>query len=134
MDIARRIDERAEENFDLHRALVNPALARVLHIISYDNLYARADGATLYDRGRRRYLDFLGGFGIYQLGRSHPEVKRALHELIDLDRPNLIQMDCPLLAGLLAERLTERAQRDYPGLDTVFSTNWRWGRGWRRSR
>jgi ornithine--oxo-acid transaminase len=32
-------------------------------------------------------------------------------------------MDCPLLASLLAERLTERAGRAYPGLDAVVFTN-----------
>jgi len=123
MDIARLIEQRQGEQIDLHRSHVNPALARVLQIIDYDVDYTRAEGAYLYDREDNRYLDLLAGYGVYQLGRSHPTVKAALHQLIDLDRPNLIQMDCPLLAGLLAERLAERAQQAYPGLDAVFFTN-----------
>jgi len=32
-------------------------------------------------------------------------------------------MDCPILAGLLAERLAGMARQAYPGLDAVFFTN-----------
>ncbi len=123
MEIAKLIEERLGEQIELHKRHVNPALARVLQIIDYDVAYTRGEGAYLYDDGGNRYLDFLSGYGVYQVGRSHPVLKETLHQLLDLDRPNLIQMDCPLLAGLLAERLTERAQRSYPGLDAVFFTN-----------
>ncbi len=123
MELAQLIAERAPETYELHRRYINPLFARVLEIIGYDKVYTRGEGAYLYDLEGNRYLDFLGGYGVYHLGRSHPEVKRALHELLELDRPNLIQMDCPLLAGLLAERLVERARASFPGLDAVFFTN-----------
>jgi ornithine--oxo-acid transaminase len=123
MDIARLIEERQGQQIELHRKHVNPALAKVLQVIDYDVAYTRGEGAYLYDGEGTRYLDLLGGYGVYQLGRSHPVLKQTLHDLLDLDRPNLIQMDTPLLAGLLAERLTERARRAYPGLDAVFFTN-----------
>ena len=123
MNIAKLIEDRLGEQIELHKRHVNPALARVLQIIDYDVSYVRGEGAYLYDKDENRYLDFLAGYGVYQLGRSHPVLKKTLHDLLDLDRPNLIQMDCPLLAGLLAERLTERAQQAYPGLDAVFFTN-----------
>jgi acetylornithine/succinyldiaminopimelate/putrescine aminotransferase len=123
MDIKALIAARSGEHIELHKQHINPALARVLQIIGYDVAYTRGEGPYLYDGEGNRYLDFLGGYGVYQLGRSHPLLKRVLHDLVDEDRPNLIQMDCPLLAGLLAERLTERARRSYPGLDAVFFTN-----------
>jgi len=123
MDIKALIEERLGDHIELHKAHVNPALARVLQIIGYDVAYTRGEGAYLYDRSGSRYLDFLGGYGVYQLGRSHPELKRVLCDLLAEDRPNLIQMDCPLLAGLLAERLTQRAREGYPGLEAVFFTN-----------
>jgi len=123
MEIAKLIDDRLGEQIELHKRHVNPALARVLQIIDYDVNYVRGEGAYLYDEDGNRYLDFLAGYGVYQLGRSHPVLKKTLHDLLDLDRPNLIQMDCPLLAGLLAERMVERAGRAYPGLDAVFFTN-----------
>ena len=123
MDIARLIEDRFGEQIELHKRHVNPALARVLQIIDYDVDYIRGEGAYLFDAEGNRYLDFLGGYGVYQLGRSHPVLKKTLHDLLDLDRPNLIQMDCPILAGLLAERLAGMARQAYPGLDAVFFTN-----------
>ena len=57
---------------------------------------------------------------MFNLGRGHPVVKQALHEALDLERPNLVTMDCPLLAGLLAEELVKRMP---PGLDAVFFSN-----------
>ena len=56
-----------------------------------------------------RYLDFLSGFGVFALGRSHPTIVRALHDALDADLPNLVQMDCSLLSGILAEELVARA-------------------------
>lgn len=123
MELARLIADRADEAYELHKRYINPQFARVLEIIGYDKVYTRGEGAYLYDLAGNRYLDFLGGYGVYHLGRGHPALKRALHELLDLDRPNLVQMDCPLLAGLLAERLVEKTKVSFPGLEAVFFTN-----------
>ena len=123
MDIAALIQEHEGSNFDLHKQYINPAFAKVLQIIDYDKVYTKGEGAYLYDRDGNRYLDFLSGYGVFQLGRNHPHVKQVLHDLLDLDRPNLIQMDCPLLAGLLAERLVQDSKQSFPDLDAVFFTN-----------
>ena len=45
---------------------------RVLRTIGFDADYVRAEGAYLFDRDGRRYLDFLSGFGVFALGRCHP--------------------------------------------------------------
>ena len=123
MDIARLIAERNGDNYDLHKKYVNPGFARVLKIIGYDKVYTKGEGPYLHDQEGNKYLDFLGGYGVYNLGRNHPKIKQVLHDLLDLDRPNMIQMDCPLLAGLLAERLTQMGKKSYSGLDAVFFTN-----------
>ena len=123
MEIAKLIAQRTGENHELYKRYINPAFARVLQIIDYDKVYTRGEGAYLYDQEGNKYLDFLGGYGVFHLGRSHPQVKQVLRELLDLDRPNLIQMDCPLLAGLLAEKLIQQAQASYPGLEAVVFTN-----------
>ena len=123
MDVAKLIEQRAAETHDLYSRYINPSFARVLQIIGYDKVYTKGEGAYLYDQDGNKYLDFLGGYGVFHLGRNHPRMKHALHRLLDLDRPNLIQMDCPLLAGLLAEALVEQAQEGYPSLETVVFTN-----------
>ena len=57
---------------------------------------------------------------MFNLGRNHPTVKRAIRDVLDLDLPNMVQMDCSLLSGLLAEALTKRTP---PHLDAVFFCN-----------
>ena len=119
-DVANVLEQRHGENFTLHSEFLNPQLARVLKTLGFDRFYVRGEGCYLYDDKGDRYLDFLAGFGVYALGRSHPAIKRALHEAIDLDLPNMVQMDCALLPGLLAEQLVGRA---HPGIRRVYFCN-----------
>ena len=101
-DVATALAQRRGDALALHDQYLNRQLARVLRTIGFDGQYVRGEGCYLYDQDGQRYLDFLAGFGVYALGRSHPGVKAALHQAIDLDLPNLVQLDCPLLPGLLA--------------------------------
>jgi ornithine--oxo-acid transaminase len=119
-DVARTFAERSGESFALHERYMNPQLARTLRTLGFDRNYVRGDGCYLYDDTGQRYLDFLSGFGVYALGRSHPAVKASLHQALDLDLPNMIQMDCALLPGLLAEQLVART---HPGIRRVFFCN-----------
>jgi ornithine--oxo-acid transaminase len=119
-DVARTFAERSGENFALHERYMNPQLARTLRTLGFDRNYVRAEGSYLYDDAGQRYLDYLSGFGVYALGRSHPGIKAALHQALDLDLPNMIQMDCALLPGLLAEQLVDRT---HPGIRRVFFCN-----------
>jgi ornithine--oxo-acid transaminase len=119
-DVAKVLQERHGENFTLHNEYLNPQLARVLKTLGFDRFYVKGEGCYLYDDKGQRYLDFLAGFGVYALGRAHPAVKKALHEAIDLDLPNMVQLDCALLPGLLAEQLVARAHED---LEKVYFCN-----------
>ena len=119
-DVARTLAARSGENFALHERYMNRQLARALRTLGFDRNYVRGEGCYLYDDAGQRYLDFLSGFGVYALGRSHPAVKAALHQALDLDLPNMVQMDCALLPGLLAEQLTARA---HSGINRVFFCN-----------
>ena len=119
-DVARTFAERTGENYALHERYMNAQLSRTLRTLGFDRNYVRGEGSYLYDDTGQRYLDFLSGFGVYALGRSHPAIKAALHQAIDLDLPNMVQMDCALLPGLLAEELVARA---HPGINRVFFCN-----------
>src|SRR5215469_1389904 len=119
-DVARTFADRSGENFALHERYMNHQLARTLRTLGFDRNYVRAEGCYLWDDAGERYLDFLSGFGVYALGRSHPAIKAALHQAIDLDLPNMVQMDCALLPGLLAEQLVGRA---HAGISRVFFCN-----------
>jgi ornithine--oxo-acid transaminase len=114
------IETRQADQYPLHQQYLNASLARVQGVIGFDKIYTRGEGAYLWDADGTRYLDLLTGFSVFNFGRAHPIIKQAIQDLVALDRPNLIKMDCPLLAGLLAEELAKRMP---PGLDAVFFAN-----------
>ncbi len=118
--LAELIEERQDEQYPLHRQYINAGLARVQGIIGFDKIWTRGEGAYLWDVEGDRYLDLLAGYSVFNLGRCHPVIKQVMQEVLALDRPNLVKMDCPLLAGLLAEELAKRMP---PGLDAVFFAN-----------
>jgi ornithine--oxo-acid transaminase len=119
-DVAQALAAHHGENYALHEKYMNRQLARVLTTLGFNRNYVRGEGCYLYDDQGQKYLDFLSGFGVYALGRSHPAVKAALHQALDLDLPNMVQMDCALLPALLAEQLISRA---HSGISRVFFCN-----------
>ncbi len=107
-DVRALLEARGQEAFGLHERYMNPQMPRVLRTIGFDADYVRAEGAYLFDRDGRRYLDFLAGFGVFALGRCHPGIEQALRDAMALSLPNLVQMECSPLSGLLAEALVGR--------------------------
>jgi ornithine--oxo-acid transaminase len=118
-DLQSLLAKRRGEGYQLHPRYLNPQLQRTLHTIGLDKVYERAEGAYLYDSDGNRYADFLTGFGVFSLGRNHPVVRQALHQLLEAELADMVQFDCPLLPGLLAEQLLEKA----PGMDRVYFGN-----------
>lgn len=118
-DLGGLLATRGSERYALHRAHMNPQLPRMLQTIGFDKTYVRAEGALLFDEDGHDYLDMLAGFGVFALGRHHPEVRQAVHDVLDADLADLTQFDCAPLAGLLAEKLLTHA----PHLDRVYFGN-----------
>src|SRR5437867_2768472 len=81
---------------------------KVLRTIGFDRVWARAQGQYLYDRDGDRYLDLLGGFGMFNAGRNNARVRAALIEALELETPGSVQLGVSLLPGLLAEELLRR--------------------------
>ncbi len=119
-DLSELLRQRHGENFQLHAKYLNPQLTKVIKTLGFDRLYVRGEGCYLFDDDGKRYLDLLSGFGVFALGRSHPMIKDALRQAIDADLPNMVQMDCALLPGLLAEQLV---QRSHSGIERVVFGN-----------
>ena len=119
-DLAQLMEERHGENFQLHAQYLNPQLTKVVSTIGFDRFYERGEGAYLYDQDGKRYLDYLSGFGVFALGRNHPVLQKALHDAIDANLPNLIQMDAALLPGVLANEILARCHEQ---MGRVFFTN-----------
>ncbi|HMJ06866.1 MAG TPA: aspartate aminotransferase family protein [Chthoniobacterales bacterium] len=119
-DVKEIVAARLGENYELHERHLNRTLVAAQRVIGFDKVYARAEGAYLYDMDNAEYLDFLSGYSVYNIGRNHPVVQKAIRDVLDLDLPNMVQMDCSLLSGLLAEAITKRTP---PHLDAVFFCN-----------
>jgi len=120
LDIVALMKQHAGENYELQADHVNPANVRTLKTIGFDRCYTRAEGAYLWDVKGEKYLDFLSGYGVFGLGRNHPDVRRVLKDFLDADYPSLVKMEAPLLSGLLAAELKKRMPNE---LDMVFFTN-----------
>jgi len=108
-DLPSLLAARRAEGYDLHARYLNPQLPRMLHAIGFDKVYERAEGAYFVDRDGNRYADFLAGFGVFAVGHNHPVVRQALRDVLDGELADLLQFDCALLPGLLAERLLAKA-------------------------
>lgn len=120
LDVTALLADSEGRGFELFREHVNPRLAQVLRTIGFDRNYVRGRGAYLWDSDGNQYLDMIGGYGVFAVGRNHPDIRQALIDYMTLDYPNLIQLDTPVLCGLLAEALKSRIPYD---LDTVYFTN-----------
>ncbi len=118
-DIAGLFSEREADRYELHSRHLNEQMVRVLRTIGYDVSFCKGQGQYLYDREGSRYLDLLSGFGVFAIGRNHPVVRDALKSALDADLPNLVQLDVPTLAGVLAEKLLAYT----PYLEKAFFAN-----------
>ena len=99
------LDAQQGRQYELHERHLNPAFVKMIRTIGFDKNYVRGEGAWLFDSAGRRYLDLLTGWGVFALGRNHPRVRSILEQVLSRDMPNLVRMDCSLLAGLVAEKL-----------------------------
>jgi ornithine--oxo-acid transaminase len=106
--IRELLETHAGEDYDLYARSINPQFMRVLRTIGFDRVWSRAEGQYLYDRDGNRYLDLLGGFGMFNVGRNNAGVRDALIETLHLETPGSVQLGVSLLPGLLADELLKR--------------------------
>jgi ornithine--oxo-acid transaminase len=118
--ISELVAKRGGESLDLWARTINPQFARVLRTIGFDRTWTRAEGAYLWDDAGNRFLDLLGGFGMFNVGRNNPRVRAALVEALELDLPGSVQLGASPLPPLLAEELLRRTPAR---LERVLFTN-----------
>jgi len=109
MTLRELLEQHAGEELDLYAQTINPQFIRLLRTIGFDRRWARAEGAYLYDTDGTRFLDLLGGFGMYNVGRNNARLRAALVEALELETPGKVQLGVSPLPGLLANALLERA-------------------------
>jgi ornithine--oxo-acid transaminase len=103
------LSRRSGEELSLNDRFVNPQMGRILRTLGFDKVWTGGEGAHLIDSRGERYLDLFGGYGVFAVGRNHPDVVAALEEVLEARTGNLPQLGVPLLSGVLAEQLLARA-------------------------
>jgi len=61
---------------------VNPGLAKLLDFAGY-GVETQAEGCYITDDSGKRYLDCLGGYGVFSLGHRHPKVVEVAKKALD---------------------------------------------------
>jgi ornithine--oxo-acid transaminase len=107
--VAELLAGRTGEEMALNDRHLNPQLGRIVRTLGFDRRWVAGEGAHLVDADGERFLDLLCGYGVFAVGRNHPEVVGALRDVLQADTPNLPQLGVSLLPGLLAEALVARA-------------------------
>jgi ornithine--oxo-acid transaminase len=100
---------RAGEEMALNDAHLNPQVGRIVRTLGFDKRWVKGEGAHLTDADGTRYLDLLSGYGVFAIGRNHPEALAAVRDTMEAHTANLPQLGVTLLSGVLAEQLLARA-------------------------
>jgi ornithine--oxo-acid transaminase len=100
---------RTGEELALNDRFLNPQMGRILRTLGFDKVWTGGEGAHLIDAAGERYLDLFGGYGVFAIGRNHPEAVAAVEEVMAARTGNLPQLGVTLLSGVLAEQLLARA-------------------------
>jgi 4-aminobutyrate aminotransferase/(S)-3-amino-2-methylpropionate transaminase len=82
----------------------------------------RAQGAEVWDTEGRRYIDFVGGIGVMNVGHNHPRVMAAVRDQLERVTHTAFQVVTYESYLRLAERLCEVAPGDGPKKAIFFST------------
>jgi len=103
------LEHRSGEELELNDRYLNPRMGRILRTLGFDKVWSGGEGAHLIDADGERYLDLFGGYGVFAIGRNHPEAIAAIEAVLGARTGNLPQLGVTLLSGVLAEQLLARA-------------------------
>jgi len=108
-------------NHTLWRRFVNPDYVDLLESLDFGRDFTWAQGTRLRDGEGRLYTDFLAGFGVHNVGHNHPRLVERLCRELQACGPSMLNVDAPLPAAQLAERLSGMT---HPSLcRTVFASS-----------
>ncbi|MGA2455042.1 MAG: aspartate aminotransferase family protein [Solirubrobacteraceae bacterium] len=103
------LETRSGEEMALNERHLNPQMGRILRTLGFDKVWSGGEGAHLIDADGERYLDLFGGYGVFAIGRNHPDAIAAIEQVLAARTGNLPQLGVTLLSGVLAEQLLARA-------------------------
>jgi len=102
-----------------YRDHINAGFLSVLSFMDMGEAEVRADGCYVTDSRGRRFLDFLGGYGVCNFGHRHPRIVERVHRQLDL-----MPLSCRLLLSEPTAELAAKLAAIAPaGLAHVFFCN-----------
>jgi ornithine--oxo-acid transaminase len=107
--VSEILARRTGEELFLNDRYLNPQMGRIVRTLGFDKTWVKGEGAHLIDSAGERYLDLFGGYGVFAIGRNHPEAIAAVRDTMEAHTANLPQLGVTLLSGVLAEQLLARA-------------------------
>jgi ornithine--oxo-acid transaminase len=107
--VGELIAQRTGDELELNDRHLNPQMGRILRTLGFERTWVKGEGAHLIDSSGDRYLDLFGGYGVFAIGRNHPQAIAAVREVMEARTGNLPQLGVTLLSGVLAEQLLVRA-------------------------
>lgn len=109
MDALSAMPHSVEEIAGVYSRYINPQWVRLLSLLQMNVSYSHCLGAEIFSGDGRRFLDFLSGYCVHNVGHNHPKIVAALKQELDHAGPAMLQSHVSELAAELASRLCERA-------------------------
>jgi putrescine aminotransferase len=102
--------ELSSLTFARYEKYLNPGMAALTRFMGLETVEAEAEGCTVIGADGTRYLDCLGGPGVFTMGHRHPKIVAALKAQADR-----MPLGSHMLLNPLAAELAERLANLTPG-------------------
>ncbi|HFD13496.1 MAG TPA: aspartate aminotransferase family protein [Crenotrichaceae bacterium] len=107
--LVQEVKDRYYSCHEIFKTNINPKMMKVLGILGFNKSFKDAQGCYLYTEDGQQFLDFHSGEGATSIGYNNPQVISFLKDIMDMKLPNMIQLNCNVLGGMLAEKLLAKA-------------------------
>lgn len=88
---------------------VNPEWVKLLSLLGLNRQFIKSQGTELFSENGEVFLDFLSGYGVYNVGHHHPYIIAELIKELQSGRPTMLQSTVCSLAAELAAKLCAKA-------------------------
>ncbi|MEI6157357.1 MAG: aminotransferase class III-fold pyridoxal phosphate-dependent enzyme [Atribacterota bacterium] len=107
-----------EETIEKYAQYINPGLARYYKFAQLDTVEWTSRNSSVFDIFGHEYIDCLGGFGVFNVGRNHPRIIQEVKEQLDrhpLSTRTLFNKHQADLAEMLAKITPGKLQYSFFG-------------------
>ena len=103
-------EQLIKDTFAHYERYINPGMAALVKFMGLETVETAAEGCYVIGAEGERYLDCLGGPGVFTVGHRHPEVIAALKAQADL-----MPLGSHILLNPVTARLAARIAEVTPG-------------------